>query len=79
MTTKEEMIKINKAENPTLRIGNDTDGYTELIGADYDAVIEEWATNRLTKETAILNKTTAKEALFNKLGITEEEATLLLS
>ena len=50
MTTKEEMIEIIKAENPTIKVGNDTDGYTELIGADYDVVIEEWATNRLARK-----------------------------
>jgi hypothetical protein len=81
MTTKTEMIALLKAENPTLRIGNDNDGYTELSAADYDATIDEWADARLAKETKlsqIAADALAKKALLEKLGITQEEAALLL-
>ena len=49
MTTLNEMIEIIKAENPTLRIGDDEAGYTDLSAADYEATIAEWANNRLAK------------------------------
>lgn len=81
MTTKTEMIALLKAENPTLRIGNDNDGYTELSAADYDATIDEWADARLAKEaklSQIAADALAKKALLEKLGITQEEAALLL-
>jgi hypothetical protein len=58
MMTKEEMIEIIKAENPSLKTGNDNDGYVEITGQDYDAIIEEWAINRLE----ILAKLAAEEA-----------------
>jgi hypothetical protein len=58
MMTKEEMIEIIKAENPSLKTGNDNDGYVEITGEEYDAIIEEWAINRLE----ILAKLAAEEA-----------------
>jgi len=78
MTTLADMIKTIKAENPTLKTGNDQDGYTEITGAEYDAIIEQWATARLAKETALIEAAAAKAALLEKLGITAEEAALLL-
>jgi hypothetical protein len=79
MTTKAEMIAIIKAENPTLRLGDDERGYTDLSSADYEAQIELWADNRLAKETAASKAETDKAALLAKLGITADEAKLLLS
>ena len=86
MTTKAEMIAIIKAENPTLQVGDDERGYTPIVGADYDAQIAEWAENRLTKETKAATDEAAaaqavidKAALLAKLGITADEAKLLLS
>ena len=76
------MIAILKAENPTLKIGNDEDGYTELKSADYEAQIAEWADNRLRKEAEATQEKAdakAKAAILTKLGITAEEAALLLS
>ena len=81
MTTKKEIIEIIKTENPTLRIGDDQSGYTDLSAAEYEATITEWAKNRSTKLDKIAEaeaKATAKSALLDKLGITAEEARLLL-
>lgn len=50
MTTLNEMIAIIKAENPTLQVGDDEQGYTDFTPAEYDAQIAEWAQNRLDKE-----------------------------
>lgn len=86
MTTKIEMIKILKAENPTLQSGDDERGYTPIVGADYDAQIAEWAENRLTKETkaatdeaAAAQAVTDKAALLAKLGLNADDLKTLLS
>jgi hypothetical protein len=50
MTTLNEMIEIIKAENPTIRLGNDEAGYIDLTPAEYDAQVAEWAQARLKKE-----------------------------
>jgi len=41
--TREEMIANLKAENPTMRSGNDTDGYVDFTPEEYEAQINEWA------------------------------------
>ena len=82
MTTKAEAIAAFKLEYPTLRSGNDTDGYEDLSLADYEAQIEVWADNQLADEAkaeAEAKIATDKAALLVKLGITADEAKLLLS
>lgn len=82
MTTKTEMIAIIKAENPTLQIGDDEQGYTQLNAAEYEARVSEWADSRLAEleqAVAIQQAESDKTALLARLGITAEEATLLLS
>ena len=80
MTTLNEMIEIIKAENPNaLRIGDDNSGYTDLSAAETEAQIAEWAANRLAKETRLAEAEAARQALLDKLGITADEAKLLLS
>jgi hypothetical protein len=77
-TIKAELI----AKNPTLRSGSDEDGYVEITGKDYDAVIENWAKGILEKQTREAAKeadATAKAALLERLGISTDEAKLLLS
>jgi hypothetical protein len=53
MTTLNEMIAIIKAENPSLQVGDDEQGYTQLSETDYEAQITQWAENRLAKEAKI--------------------------
>lgn len=82
MTTKQEMIDLLKADFPSLRIGGDDVGYTELSAEEYEALIAEWADARLAKlakAAEVETKATAKAALLERLGITEDEAKLLLS
>ena len=88
MTTKKEMIEIIKAENPTLQIGDDQKGYTQLSNEEYDAVINEWATARLAKEKIKLEaqaqaqetqaKQTERQSILERLGLTADEAQLLI-
>lgn len=76
MTTKTQMVTLLKAENPTLQIGNDDVGYTQLSKTDYDAKISEWADNRLAVEAAELEAAeleARKIAVLTKLGITADE------
>lgn len=82
MTTKQEMINLLKIEFPTLQIGDDDAGYTQLSADEYEATISLWADARLAKETQALEaeaQEAAKSALLAKLGITADEAKLLLS
>jgi hypothetical protein len=81
MTTKDEIIQLLKAEYPTLQTGGDDQGYTQLSAADYETTISEWADAQLKKEAkaaAALQAETDKEALLAKLGITADEAKLLI-
>ena len=81
MTTKTEMIAIIKAENPTLQIGDDEQGYTQLNAAEYEARVSEWVDSRLAEleqAAAIQQAEADRAALLARLGITAEEAALLL-
>ena len=80
--TLNQIIAELKEANPTLQTGSNETGYTELTKAEYEATIKEWAQNRLAKLEKIqaeTDKATAKAALLDRLGITAEEATLLLA
>ena len=80
--TKSEMIDFLKKEYSTLRIGNDDEGYTELNLTDYELQIEAWADNwfaEKAKAAEAAEAATDKAALLAKLGITADEAKLLLS
>ena len=50
MTTLNKMIEVIKAENPTIRLGDDDSGYTELSASEYQAQVAEWAQARLDME-----------------------------
>jgi hypothetical protein len=76
--TKQDKIAALKTQYPTLRVGSEEAGYTELSAEDYEAKIAEWADNILAKEAEETTKAAAKQALLDKLGITEDEAALLL-
>jgi hypothetical protein len=77
--TKAQIVTKLKAEYPTLKVGDDERGYTELSKAEYESTISEWADNELASELAAAKAESDKAALLSKLGITSEEAALLLS
>jgi len=82
MKTKEEIIAELKIEYPTLRDGSEELGYRELTIEQYNDTIERWAgwiIYQAQLEEEIKAKAAEKMALLDKLGITEEEAKLLLS
>ena len=79
---KKEMIALLKTEFPTLQTGDDLQGYVELSSEQYEAQIKEWADARLAKlaiQAEAETKAQAKIELLNRLGITEDEAKLLLA
>jgi len=81
MTTKAEFITQLKAQYPTLRTGDEDNGYTDFDTAEYEATISSWADNLLADETKVLEAeqaATAKAAVLARLGITAEEAKLLI-
>lgn len=81
MTRKEEIIAALKVEYPEIRIGGG-DVYEKLSQADYDKAISDWADVQLAKEAEaeqVKADAEAKAALLAKLGITADEAKLLLS
>ena len=79
MKTKLEIIAELKSTYPTLRKGDDNVGYTELDDKEYNETIENWASNKLAKLAQTQTEAEAKAALLDRLGITEDEAKLLLS
>ena len=67
MTTKTEMIELLKAEYPTLKKGDDEEGYTPLDANEYEAQIEQWAENRLAKEARIAEAEAIAEAKLDAI------------
>ena len=79
--TKNEKIAALKLEFPTIKIGSDETGYTQLDADEYEATIAQWADVEVAKDAKILADKQAvidRTALLARLGITEEEAALLL-
>jgi hypothetical protein len=79
--TKNELITQCKKENPKM-FSTINDEQIEITGADYEAACESWAQMRLEQlqaEQEILDKKTNRTALLVRLGISEDEASLLLS
>ena len=81
MTTKAELIAQLKAENPKM-VANINGEDIELTPQEYDKAASDWADMRLVQIAAEAKEAKAKsdkEALLAKLGISAEEAKLLLS
>jgi hypothetical protein len=79
--TKEQFIAEYKTQFPTIKVGSEQLGYTFLEGQEYETTIDGWADDALLKqeaEASVARAATDKAALLNKLGITAEEAQLLL-
>ena len=82
MTTRAEKIAQFKVEYPTLKSGSDETGYTDLSADEYEATISQWADSQLAIEAKAEAEAQAaidKAALLERLGISADEAKLLLS
>lgn len=80
--TKNKIITQLKKDYPSLRDGSNINGYVELSAEEYESRIAQWADNILAKQAeaqAKLDAENAKAALLDRLGITADEAKLLLS
>jgi hypothetical protein len=81
MTTKADLIAQCKAENPTMTaLINGVE--TLLSDAEYEGACADWAEMRMAQieqEATVAKAETDKAALLAKLGITADEAKLLLS
>jgi hypothetical protein len=79
MTTKQQMIEILENQFPTLKVGSDDSGYTELSADEYDATIIEWANAKLAREAKAAEAETnaaakaAAQAKLAALGLTVED------
>ncbi|CAB4145467.1 hypothetical protein UFOVP490_9 [uncultured Caudovirales phage] len=75
MTTKAQLITKLKAENP--KAHHDVNGeQIEITGAEYEALISQWADVELAKEAEENAKAAAKaaaEAKLAALGLTAED------
>ena len=82
--TKEELIAQLKSEHPVLTYGINDEVF-EMTSEQYEETISNWADVRMAKakakadaETASIANESAKAALLERLGITNEEAALLI-
>ena len=81
MKTKNQLVQECKEANPIM-IQTINGVEIELTGADYDQACSDWADMKLAQlkvEADIATQTTAKTELLQKLGITADEANLLLN
>lgn len=81
MTTKAELIAQCKAENPTMT-ATINDETIQLNAADYEKACSDWADMRLGQiadDAAKAQAASDKAVLLEKLGISNDEAKLLLS
>lgn len=85
MKTLEQKIAELKAANPKLYSGSEQDGYAEFSQEEYEATILEWAKNLppepKTEEEILLEeqeKAAAKQAILDRLGLTEDELRIVL-
>lgn len=77
--TKQQMITELKKQYPTLKTGDDENGYVALTSQEYEETISKWADAELAKiaaeqeaEAALAAKAAA-EAKLELLGITADD------
>ena len=81
MTTKAELIAQCKAENPTMT-ATINDEQIKLNAEEYEKACNDWADMRLVQieyEAAEAQMAADKTALLARLGMTADEAKLLLN
>ncbi len=80
MTTKAQYLTQIKTENPT--ITKTINGENIVLNAvEYDETCEAWATMKIEQDAHIkaeADKASARQAVLDRLGITADEAALLL-
>jgi hypothetical protein len=80
MTTKNELITQFKANNPTV-VSTINSQEVELTVEEYEANAVAWAEMKFEQNKVLAEeeaKATARQAVLDRLGITAEEAQLIL-
>ena len=81
MKSKEQFITEYKQQNPKLYKGINDEVF-ELTSEEYENACDEWAEIQFQiqqQAQEVIEKVAQKQALLERIGITEEEAKLLLS
>jgi hypothetical protein len=76
MTTKAEIIAQLKIDHPTIKIGDDEQGYKILNDKDYETTILDWATTMEAAQNEKAKEVAAKanaEAKLAALGLTGDD------
>jgi hypothetical protein len=80
MATLSKKITELKAQYPTLKTGDDVNGYTELSADEYESKIAEWANAELAQEEKIAtDKDIADKVIADKLAAQAKLAALGLT
>ncbi len=66
---KNEIIQNIKAENPSLKIGDDEQGYRELSVKEYEEIVNSWADARIVRAA---KKAEAEAIATSKLDAIEK-------
>ena len=80
MTTKAQYLTQIKTENPTITKSINGENIV-LNAAEYEATCEAWATMKIEQDAYIkaeADKAKAKQTVLDRLGITADEAALIL-
>lgn len=77
MATLENKIAQLKAEYPTLTYGINDETF-QMSEQQYEETITSWATLAIQLESEAQAKAASRQAILDRLGLTEEEARLLL-
>ena len=82
MTTKQQYVAQARSESPQPQYRTVNEEQIELTDDEYEMSLVAWAEMRLEQdavESAIENKIAARQSVFDRLGLTADEAALLLS
>jgi hypothetical protein len=80
--TKTQIISALKLEHPTIRVGSEETGYTELDETEYAEMINSWAENVIAREAEAafeIDQEAARLAILEKLGVTDIELRVILN
>ena len=75
--TLETTIAELKVQYPTIRVGSDEEGYTDLSSVEYDATISQWANAQIAAAIAEIPPTPA-EKIVDGLDMTVADLKKLL-
>jgi hypothetical protein len=81
MTTKQQYVAQARSENPQPQYQTINEEQIELTNDEYEMSLVAWAEMRLEQdalESELENKIAARQSVLDRLGLTADEAKLLL-